>query len=193
MNDRIQVNPEYHARRWVTYLDLLGFSELIHTTDWVNIFAYYTQAIDYCTEKYAFESTIEKAWFSDTFLLYSPDDTALSFTAIESSTRWFVYSLISNGIPVRGAISCDDLYVDKDNNLFFGKALLESYRYGESQNWVGFVLTPSCIERMADINLPADERLDYAYWNIPYRRRYCKLRDKMLTKKLPANIQRQSV
>ena len=183
MNEHIQVEPGYHVRRWVTYLDLLGFTELIRTKNWVYIFAHYTQAIEYCTRKYASESTIEKAWFSDTFLLYSPDDTALSFTAIEATTRWFVYFLVSNGIPVRGAISCADLYADKENNLFFGKALVEAYHYGVNQNWIGFVLTPSCVEQMDAIGLPADQRLDYAYWNIPYRRP-----DKALPKTLPACI-----
>jgi hypothetical protein len=183
MNEYIQVDPSYQARRWITYLDLLGFTELINTKGWIYIFSYYKQAIEYCTKEYASESTIEKAWFSDTFLLYSPDDTALSFTAIEATTRWFVYFLVSNGIPVRGAISCADLYADKENNLFFGKALLEAYHYGENQNWIGFVLTPSCVEQMAAIGLPADQRLDYAYWNIPYINP-----DKTLVERLPACI-----
>jgi hypothetical protein len=189
MNDHIQVDPGYHARRWVTYLDLLGFTELIQTKDWVHVFSYYTQAIEDCIkENDAFESTIEKAWFSDTFLLYSPDDTALSFTAIESMTRWFVHSLVSHGIPVRGAISCADLYADKDNNLFFGEALIEAHHYGENQNWIGFILTPSCIRQMDIINLPADQRLDYVYWNIPYKQRCRRRRDKALVEKLPACI-----
>jgi hypothetical protein len=183
MNDNIQVDPGYYGKRWVTYLDLLGFTELIRAKDWIYIFSYYTQAIEYCASEYGFDSTIEKAWFSDTFLFYSPDDTALSFAAIEERTRWFVYFLVSNGIPVRGAISCGELYADKDNNLFFGKALVEAYDYGENQNWIGFVLTPSCIEQMAAVDLPADQRLDYAYWDVPYKRP-----NKTLPKTLPACV-----
>jgi hypothetical protein len=124
MNGHIQVDPGYHARRWVTYLDLLDFTELILTKGWVYIFSYYTQAIEYCSKEYASESAIEKAWFSDTFLLYSPDDTALSFTAIEATTRWFVYFLVSNGIPVRGAISCGDLC--SEDMRFISEVLQES-------------------------------------------------------------------
>ena len=84
MNAYIQVNPGYYKRRWVTYLDLLGFAELVRT-DWVNIFSKYAPIIERYTREDLIaiaEPTIEQAWFSDTFLLYSPDDTILSFTAI---------------------------------------------------------------------------------------------------------------
>lgn len=156
---------------------------MIRTKDWVYIFSYYTHAIEYCARDRGFEPTVEKIWFSDTFLLYSPDDTASSFAAIESTTRWLMYFLVSAGIPVRGAMSCGDLYADKENNVFFGKALVEAYHYGENQNWIGFVLSPSCVEQMAAIGLPADQRLNYAYWNVPYKRI-----DETLPRSLPAYI-----
>jgi hypothetical protein len=168
VNRYIQVEPSNQSRRWVSYLDLLGFTELINTKDWVYIFSYYTRAIESCTAERGF-GPVEKTWFSDTFLLYTPDDSGSSFGAIEATTRWFMYFLITAGIPVRGAMSCADLYADKQNNVFFGKALVEAYRYGENQDWIGFILSPSCIQQMAAVGLPADRRLNYAYWKIPYK------------------------
>jgi hypothetical protein len=182
MEAYIQVDPTNQTRRWVSYLDLLGFSELVRTTTWVYIFSYYTHAVEYCAKERGF-GPVEKTWFSDTFLLYSPDDSASSFATIEATTRWFVYFLVSAGIPIRGAMSCGDFYADRQNNVFFGKALVEAYCYGENQNWIGFVLSPSCVERMADIGLPADQRLNYAYWNIPYKRSH-----EGLPESLPAYI-----
>jgi hypothetical protein len=183
MVEQIQVDPSNYARRWVSCLDLLGFSDLIRAKDWVYIFAYYKQAIDLCARDRGFEPAIEKIWFSDTFILYSPDDTASSFGSIEATTRWFLHFLVSAGIPVRGAMSCSDLYTDVQNRIFFGNALVESYYYGESQNWIGFVLSPSCIKQMASLGLPANERLNYVYWDIPYKRI-----DDSLETKLPALI-----
>jgi len=184
MNDHINVDPGCYGRRWVAYLDLLGFRKLVCTENWVNIFSVYTQAIEhFMRESGVDEPTIEKVWFSDTFILFSPDDTALSFCAIESAARWFVDSLVSRGIPIRGAISCADLYADKQNRLCFGKALLEAHDYGENQNWIGLVLTPSSVEQMTVIGLPADQRLDYRYWTIPYRRP-----DEALPTTLPALV-----
>ena len=95
---------------------------LVCTENWVKIFSDYTQAIEhFMRESGVDEPTIEKVWFSDTFILFSPDDKDRSFCAIESAARRFVDSLVSRGIPIRGAISCADLYADKKNSLFFGK------------------------------------------------------------------------
>ena len=135
---------------------------------------------------------IEKTWFSDTFLLYSPDDIAPSFTAIDYTTRFFIYSLIEHSIPVRGAISCGNFYADKGNNVFFGPALIEAYHYGENQDWIGFVLTPSAVNQMAAIDLDTRKMLNYAYWNIPYKKEaYCagaRKAARNLQKPLPAYI-----
>jgi hypothetical protein len=171
MSRDIHVDPSKQSKRWVSYLDLLGFTDLIRSKDWVYIFSYYTRAIESCRAERGF-GPVEKSWFSDTFLLYSHGDSAQSFGAIEATTRWFVYFLITAGIPVRGAMSCADFYADKQNNVFFGKALVEAYHYGENQDWIGFVLTPSCVEQMAMIGLPANQRLNYAYWKIPYKKAY---------------------
>ena len=67
-----------------------------------------------------------------------------------------------------------NFYADKESNTFFGPALIEAYHYGENQDWIGFVLTPSAINQMTAINCPANKRLNYAYWDIPYKKAaYC--------------------
>ncbi len=91
--------------------------------------------------------------------------------------------MLCAGIPVCGAMSYGDFYADKNNNVFFGEALIEAYSFGENQNWIGFIICPSAIEQMKSIGLPADERLNYAYWKIPYKKMQ---RD--IPEKLPAYI-----
>jgi len=156
--------------RWVSYLDLLGFTEMVETKNWIDVYLSYTKAVETCTEVTGFMPDIEKTWFSDSFLLYSPDNTGTSFTQIESTTRWFMYYLIDAGVPVRGAISYGDFYANKETNIFFGPAFIEAYYYGENQDWIGFVLTPSAVRQMAQINWHLDKSLNYAYWNIPYKK-----------------------
>lgn len=187
MSSDIRIDPSRQTRRWVSYLDLLGFTELIQTKNWVYVFSYYARALEYCNTERGF-GLVEKTWFSDTFLLYTPDDSGSSFGAIEATTRWFMYFLITGGIPVRGAMSCADFYADKQNNLFFGEALVEAYDYGENQDWIGFVLSPSCVKQMTAIGLPAEQRLNYAYWKIPYKKPH-----ENLPEKLPACILGSSV
>lgn len=184
-SDEIEFDDKFYTKRWVSYLDLLGFTELTRTQDPFSIFLYYAKAIEHFNEKRGFKPDIEKTWFSDTFLLYTTDDSAASFTAIEAITRWFIYFLICDRvtIPIRGAMSCDIFYADREKNIFFGKALVEAYTYGENQDWIGFILSPSAIKRMDEVGLPASERPNYANWDIPY-----KICDKEIQKSLPAYI-----
>lgn len=169
MSGRLKIDLFKQTKRWVSYLDLLGFSDLIRSKNWVYVFSHYTKAIELLIKDRGVKPEIDKTWFSDTFLIYSPDDTVSSFLSIELITRWFIYFLIRAGIPVRGAMSCDDFYADTENKIFFGQALIEAYQYGENQNWIGFVLCPSAVNQMNIIGLPATERINYAYWNIPFK------------------------
>ncbi len=183
MKNQIKLDTDDYTARWVCYLDLLGFTELVKKKDWFSVASCYDKAIENCTRDFGFLPEVEKTWFSDTFLFYSVDSTGSSFAAIEATTRWFIYWLIYWGIPVRGAMSCGDFYADKANNIFFGPALIEAYQYGDNQDWIGFVLSPSAVKQMATIGLPANKRLTYAYWKIPYKKT-----NVLLQKTLPAYI-----
>lgn len=83
--------------------------------------------------------------------------------------RWFSYELTLRKIPVRGALSFGDFYSDPLNNLYFWQALVEAYQYGEAQDWVGYMLTPSAVSQMEKVQLPANERLNYDYGPIPLK------------------------
>ena len=85
-------------------------------------------------------------------------------------SRWFFHFLIMAKIPLRGAIACDDFYADSGSNLYFGKALVEAYEYGEAQDQIGYLLCPSAVARLNAVGLPADERLNYAYSEIPFKK-----------------------
>jgi hypothetical protein len=169
MEDQVQVEPFDYTARWVSYFDSLGFTELVNTHGWYGVYHIYNKAIEGLTKDYGCKSNIERMWFSDTFLLYSPDCTANSFTEIEQKSRQFIDRLILDSIPVRGAMSYGDFYADKGKNYFFGPALIEAYHYGENQDWIGFVLTPSAVRQMAAIGLDANKG-NYAYWDIPYKK-----------------------
>ena len=192
MKNEVQYDIGDYTVRWVSYLDLLGFTELVETKGWFDVFSCYNKAVESCTNAPNFMSKIEKTWFSDTFLLYSPDNTASSFAAIEAITRWFTYWLIYFGIPVRGAMSYGDFYAYKESNIFFGPALIEAYRYGENQDWIGFVLTPSAVNQIAAIGYHVDQMINYSYWNIPYKKAACcasaRKDTRILQKSLPAYI-----
>ncbi len=177
MSNDIRYNSDFSVKRWVGYFDLLGVKQLHKTKNHISIFVAYSKAIEEVKER-AWENT-GYAWFSDTFIVYTDDNSVNSFGAIDSLSRWFFYFLITSDIPVRGAISCDTFYVDKENDLFFGEALIEAYEYGEHQDWIGLLLCPSAEERLEQLEMPAKRRLNYAYTDVPLTKQ---------PKKLPGNL-----
>jgi len=127
MKNQFPIYLADYTTRWVSYFDLLGTSELIKTKDWISISTCYEKAVENCTKDPGFKPKVEKMWFSDTFLFYSTDNTPSSFSTIEAASRWFVFFFILDGIPVRGAMTYGDIYANKENNIFFGPALIEAY------------------------------------------------------------------
>ena len=109
------------ALRWIAYIDLLGTKKLIYGNKAKDIFSVYRKAIEEFKNQSGKMEEMNSIWFSDTFILYSEDNSVNGYSELEHLARWFHYYLIQEGIPVRGAISYGGFYCDKENNLFFGK------------------------------------------------------------------------
>ena len=48
--------------------------------------------------------------------------------------------------------------------------MLEAYEWGENQNWIGMLLCPSSVARLAELNLPIKELLNYALCEVPFKK-----------------------
>lgn len=169
MRDHVHIDPARHRKRWVAHLDLLGTARLVETKAWTEVFDVYSRAIERFRKDAFDEHLIERSIFSDSFILWTVDDTALSYRAIDSFCRHFVAEMIQQSLPIRGAMAFGEFYADKGASLYFGKALLDAYKLSESQNWVGFVLSESVCDQLLALSLPARERLNYARWNVPLK------------------------
>ena len=156
--------------RWVACVDLLGFRKLISEKHWFNVASIYEQSLEQLIEGPHTSNHVEYVWFSDTFLLYSEDDSLGGFAEIECRVRGFVNGLIMKKIPFRGALSCGLFFAQKQDNIFIGPALVDAYQLCEDQNWIGFVLSPDAVARMRVLGLPPDERLNYSFWPVPRKK-----------------------
>ena len=163
------INPNNGKERWVAYLDLMGIKNRIEKQSWFEVHDVYTEAIDSLKERIYCKNQVRHVFFSDSFILFTSGNDAKAYSALDSVVRQFILSLIRKEIPVRGAMSYGYLYADKKNSLYFGQALVESYQFGESQNWIGFVLCPTVVLRLETLGLPAHKRLNYAFGKIPWK------------------------
>ena len=155
------------AIRWVGYFDLLGTRQLVKSAKTRQVFDSFAEAAKQLGILNRLGTNIFNAWFSDTFVIYSGDDSQQAFAAFEKMCRWFMTALIWRKIPARGSISCDRLYSDRDNSVYFGPALIEAYEWSEGQDWIGLVLCPSCIKRLEKLNQSATDYKHYVEYVKP--------------------------
>ncbi|MGD0061043.1 MAG: hypothetical protein ABSD58_16640 [Verrucomicrobiia bacterium] len=160
---------QLNRKRWVSYFDLLGFSDRVKKHNLASVFGEYEKALRELHWRCEGRPTMGLAWFSDTFLIYAPDDSKEAFGEIDRQSRLFMEFLLRAEIPLQGAMSCDEFYVDQPNQVFLGKGLVEAYEYGSCQDWIGLVLCPSVIAQLTVVSLNLDERSDYALWPVPMK------------------------
>ena len=167
--DTFYYTPEFQASRWLGYFDLLGTSALIKSGNINEVFNAYQKALEKLDAWRKRHPNVYHAWFSDTFIMYSEDNSADAFSAIGRVGRWFAFSLLRRKIPLRGALSCGHFYADRTNSLYLGAAFLEAYEWGENQDWIGFILCPSAVSRLNELNLPVRERPYYVEYDVPFK------------------------
>ncbi len=152
-----------YTKRWFAYFDLLGFANLVRTSEIESVLPIYETVLKAIEEKAEPKKAkgIGYSWFSDTFIMFSKGSSLEEFVLIEQISRLFFQKLILKKIPVRGSISYGKLYTQQDKNIFLGEALIDAYEYGENQNWLNFIITPSAYEALKKLNSPMEGRPNY--------------------------------
>ena len=144
---------------WLACFDILGYRNLIsidkddYKADRVRLL--YEETLQYLVEScngYDL-GCISYCWFSDTFLMFTHDDSPNSYAVIESATKYFIEECIYSRIPMRGAIAVGPFMRTKDNRTFIGKAFLEAFEYAEDQDWIGLLMTPNAITKAESFEL----------------------------------------
>jgi hypothetical protein len=179
---KIPVEYDYtkETKRWLAYFDLLGFSS--HFKDQKDkanqilmAFNIYAPCLEAIKRKQQRIPELQYVWFSDSFLIYAPDDSGEMFLSMLSAYEWFFAELIRNNIPVQGALACDQFYADAESGIYLGRALVEACRYAEGYDWIGFVLCPSAVQRINEVGYVCSEKLiEYKNWKPPKSKRATK-------------------
>jgi len=152
--------PKWHkASCWVASFDILGFTNLIDI-DGDTIEAEFVQDdyeetlnhLEKHCEVYA-AGCLDYLWFSDTFVMFTPDDTAKSYAVIQQAAKHFIESCLYSSIPIRGAISVGPFIRGHDNRSLIGRAFVDAHLFGEDQDWLGLVLTPTAIQKARSYGL----------------------------------------
>ncbi len=135
--------------RYLLFLDILGFSELVETKEVQEIYAVIDNALKafgYWEEMNGLFKTI---YFSDTFLFYQEPKGYgnWAFLDVYAIGGMVLSALLAANIPARGAISFGEFEVEFDSTgrhqVYFGKALVEAYKAEQREKWIGISILPS--------------------------------------------------
>jgi hypothetical protein len=135
-------------KTWVGHFDILGFKDRINNDDQSLLLQILKSSIDQVIRELeesieGFENVVSYSSYADTFIIYSTKLEASGYPEIDITSKSFLNMCVRNRLPIRGAISFGELILGYNRRTIMGKAFLESHMYGEDQNWIGLILTPT--------------------------------------------------
>jgi hypothetical protein len=136
------------------FLDVLGFSNIVTTRGLSDLYADYRELIEAASNNthdglvfsswdgvpYFGMERFESTYFSDTIVFwgtYHPRKLqSLCYMAMEVMCR-----AIEIGLPLRGSISAGEAILDKNQNHFLGKPVVNAAEAEKVQRWIGVTLS----------------------------------------------------
>lgn len=143
---------------YVAHFDILGFKEHMDCADAsfkMQLLKNKLSGIITDTEARAsnFSDRIGLILYADTLVLYSRTVDDSGYPELIRAAKDLITKCIYSRLPVRGAVAYGELSIGYNDRVLVGKAALDSYQYCECQDWIGLLLTPSCTDRLSQLEL----------------------------------------
>jgi hypothetical protein len=149
----------------VAVCDILGFKNVLKSSPLEEVveedFQILSGAIYFCLHKknprqhpltyhdFQSQGRVGFAWFSDTILLYSLEDTEAGYMNLIESAAWLLsLTITSSNYQLRIGVSYGKVYIDPENHLYLGQPIVDAFLLQEKQEWSGGALTGSAEERI---------------------------------------------
>jgi hypothetical protein len=153
------------ANRTIAVCDILGFKKLVRNNSLDDVVhkglgefrktlyrvTHHREPLQEIPSLQGFteQSRVGVAWFSDTILFYSLEDTEEDCRRVIESTAWLIFFAMPNrALRVRGAMSYGEVFIDQTNGLYIGAPIIEAYELQELQNWSGGALAQTVVGRI---------------------------------------------
>ena len=109
----------------VAFIDVLGFKNLVLSKD-VTLLETYFEYVTTELQKYIEENNFEYLLISDSIIVYCNYNTSFFINLIQIISM-IQAKLLCSRIIIRGGISFGNLFVDKEENIIVGEALVNAY------------------------------------------------------------------
>jgi hypothetical protein len=162
---------ENTTKRFVCFLDILGFKDMVMRKSHSEIYEMLSRfskaknklqnltksnlQVYYDTDNYI-------VTFSDSIVIFSKSDRFEDLEYLLFSTSWLFNQALKNNIQLKGGLAHGEVSLNKDDQIYFGQAIIDAYNIEEDVNYLGVVAHNSIDEYLSNQNL-IDSDLFQAY------------------------------
>ena len=140
------INWDITCDRFVVYLDILGFKDMIYRESHDNVYKKLLSVHELMKsvqpkikQEDGMDNIFYISQFSDSIIIISKDDSYVSFGALAIIMRHIVSMLIIKGIAIKGACAHGKITIDREKLIFFGQPLIDAYLLEEDVYYYGIV------------------------------------------------------
>jgi hypothetical protein len=135
--------------KYVAFLDVLGFSEMVGKEDTTRLQIYFNKVLDAFEVFDKEKATIQKLMVSDSIILIAPK-TKVDFKILIRAIQSIQTYLIKEGIILRGAVSKGKVYYDETNKLIVGQGYIRAYKLEAEAIYPRVIIDPAIILDIAE-------------------------------------------
>lgn len=136
------------GKRAIAIFDILGFRKIVQSTNLKKLPELIKKTLNLTQGSLVSCDLVGSALFSDTIILFGlfgKDFFDESWIIASSSNLLNTFARF--GIPIRGALTYGDIYINQEERTVVGPALVKGYDLGQKQNWMGAIVDPDYDDR----------------------------------------------
>lgn len=154
MPGRKKENWNVTDKRFVCFLDIMGFKDMVMRNSHSEI---YQMLEDLAKKRNTLDTTkvarygqdlMKTVSFSDTIVIFTKTDSQECLELLTFAVSWLFAKAIEKEIPMKGALSCGDMSININQQIFFGQPLIDAYLLQEDVSFYGIVLHDSAEKKL---------------------------------------------
>lgn len=162
------------GNRVVTFIDILGFKNLIKNNSLKNLARAYETILaqvlsvnkrqEIETRPTLFpEHPLDLPYcktfmFSDSIIIIANGPSQIETLKTLIFTWRTFQQLLVSGLTARGAVSFGEIYINTSKNIFLGSALTKAYELEQTQEWVGAIVDDNVFEAFPMLKKEVDNK-----------------------------------
>jgi hypothetical protein len=177
-----------HGKHLVAVCDILGFSALVQEHPLYSVVRdaldWFRRALGHSIHGGEFppatppmrdlsgHGQVGIAWFSDTVLLYTKQDTDEAVADLVTAVASLLFETIIEGsTKIRAGLAYGEAFIDQESSLYVGRPIIDAHLLENAQDWAGAALTASACARIPQSGHSGKAARWYlAPWEVPTNR-----------------------